>query len=269
MPPIKNYPLYIWRVTAKWLSFLIFGIGTVVIILMLLPITRLTSRNKADFGRKGRVLIYGSWRYVQIVFMRIVGGVRFPVSREQREYFRHLGGKIVVANHPSLLDIVMLISLIPNADCIVNAELLHNIVRGIVSALYIPNSLEPEEILRRCTASLKAGNCLVIFPEGTRTRRSGPIRVKKGAARIAVRSGCPLVPVRIRGNDKWGLGKKDPWWAYNHTEEYCYELEALPELRPEDYRDTNEALSVKRLNEALKDALFEGQDRQRVISGNA
>lgn len=45
--------------------------------------------------------------------------------------------------------------------------------------------------------SLREGNNLLIFPEGTRVRRPGSVRAKAGAAMIAIRSGVRLLPVYI------------------------------------------------------------------------
>ncbi|MDR2500627.1 MAG: 1-acyl-sn-glycerol-3-phosphate acyltransferase [Treponema sp.] len=259
MPPIRSYPRYCWRVAAKWLSFLVFGAGTLGLIFLVFPVQRLFSRTAEDFKRRGRRTITAGFRFL-VGFMDLLGVARLETA--DREAFGRLRGKILVANHPSLLDIVMLVSLIPNADCIVNAALLRNLVQGVIKQLYIPNSLNFEELSARCAGSLAQGNCLVIFPEGTRTPRSGPIRVQKGAARLSLLTGRPVVPVRIGGNDKWGLGKKDPWTAYNHTETYRYELCMLEEISPETYAGLPCQGAAKQMNEKIKEALFRPLGRE-------
>jgi 1-acyl-sn-glycerol-3-phosphate acyltransferase len=252
-PPVKNYALYLWRVLVKWLSFFIFGCGSVVLMVIIFPAARLVLHSKERFQRYGHWCIYASFNFF-IFVMRVIGVAR--LKTEQREAFRKLRGKIIVANHPSLLDVVMLISLIPNADCIVNAYLLKHFLTGIVRQLYIPNSLDFDELAGQCGESLGRGNCLIIFPEGTRTPRSGPVIVKKGAARLSLLSGKPIVPVRIGGNDKWGLGKKDPWWAYNPAERYLYDITMLPEIYPQAYAGLPGAIAAKRLTDDIKNVLF-------------
>lgn len=51
-------------------------------------------------------------------------------------------------------------------------------------------------------AAVRAGECLVIYPEGTLTRDPDlwPMRGKTGAARIALETGCPVIPVA-----HWGV----------------------------------------------------------------
>jgi 1-acyl-sn-glycerol-3-phosphate acyltransferase len=57
------------------------------------------------------------------------------------------------------------------------------------------------EALRACEAAVRAGDPVVIFPEGT--RRSGPLvaDIFEGAAWVALRSGVPIVPVGIAGSE--------------------------------------------------------------------
>jgi 1-acyl-sn-glycerol-3-phosphate acyltransferase len=57
------------------------------------------------------------------------------------------------------------------------------------------------DALRRCIDHLKAGEPLVIFPEGT--RRSGPVveEMYEGAAYVATKTGAPIVPVGIGGSE--------------------------------------------------------------------
>jgi len=175
---------------------------------------------------------------------------------DNRENYRHLSSKIVVANHPSLLDVVMLISLIPNADCIVNAHLTQGILRGVIRQLYIPGSREIEDIFRDCTESLKQGNCLIIFPEGTRTPRAGKVILKKGAARVALATGYSIVPVHIGGTDKFGLGKKDPWTGFNPRERYVYRLSMGAEIDPGKYRHLPAPAAAKSMTREMSNVLF-------------
>jgi 1-acyl-sn-glycerol-3-phosphate acyltransferase len=253
MPPVKNHLLYLWRVFGKWLAFFVFGLGTLLLVLMVFPLMRLFIPGRIRFQARARKTVSLSFR-IFTVFMDLIGIVKLETA--DRRSFARLEGRILVANHPSLLDVVMLISLIPNADCIVNGVLLNSIVRGIIRQLYIPNTLDFATLSSLCAESLERGNCLLIFPEGTRTRRSGPVKVRKGAARISLLSGRPVAPVRIGGGDKWGLGKKDPWTAFNHTGPYRYELTLLDEISPERYLSFSYNAGVKLMNDEIKEVLF-------------
>jgi 1-acyl-sn-glycerol-3-phosphate acyltransferase len=137
----------------------------------------------------------------------------------------------------------------------VNANLARNIVGGVIRQLYILNSLDVEQLFRACAESLKQGNCLIIFPEGTRTPRQGKTIFKKGAARIALYSGCNILPVYIGGTDKYGLGKKDPWASFNPRERYIYQIRMAEEITPEKFKALPNPIAVKTMTGVLFDSL--------------
>jgi hypothetical protein len=93
----------------------------------------------------------------------------------------------VLANHPTLIDVVFLISLLPNADCVVKRVACNPFMRGPVRAAgYISND-DGAGLVDDCIAAVRAGGSLVIFPEGTRSVPGQPPRLQRGAANIAVR----------------------------------------------------------------------------------
>jgi len=214
---------------------------------------RLFLHPKERFKKYGRRFVSSSMRFYLGV-LRIIGIVE--VKTDDRKKFRNIKSKIIAANHPSLLDIIVLLSLIPNADCIVNAHLARNIVGGVILQLYIFNSLDFEDLLKACAESLKQGNCLIIFPEGTRTPRQGKVIFKKGAARIAIYSGCNILPIYIGGNDKYGLGKKDPWATSNPTERYIYQIRMAEEIFPEQFIHKPNPIAVKTMTGVLFDSII-------------
>jgi 1-acyl-sn-glycerol-3-phosphate acyltransferase len=254
MPPILNKPLYAYRVLAKWFSFFFFGLITLILVIIVFPVMCLVFHSGEQFKIRGRRFVSSSMRFF-VSLMHFVGVV--DLEADNRENYRHLSSRIVVANHPSLLDVVMLLSLIPNADCIVNTRLNRNIiVRGVVRQIYILNSLGFDELVQACNESLGQGNCLIIFPEGTRTPRSGKIILRRGAARIAMASGCNVVPVHIGGTDKYGLGKKDPWTGFNSRERYVYNISMGPEIDPEKYRNLPMPRAVRAMTREMTAFLF-------------
>ncbi|MDR2785767.1 MAG: 1-acyl-sn-glycerol-3-phosphate acyltransferase [Treponema sp.] len=253
-PPVANWPLYIYRVTVKLFSFFVFGLGTMILVVVVFPIMSLLFPSKKRFRKYARRFISASFRFIFINMMRLIKVIKLDI--DDREKFRRLSSKIVVVNHPSLLDVVIMISLIPNADVIVRGNLTRNIiVRWVVNRLYILSSLDFSVLADACIRSLNEGNCLVIFPQGTRTPRSGEIRLKKGAARISLLSGRSIVPVYIGGNDKLGLGKHDHWYDYNHTECYVYRIRIQDEIDPAKYADMEMPRAVRRLNNEIREVL--------------
>jgi 1-acyl-sn-glycerol-3-phosphate acyltransferase len=254
LPRVSNRLLYIYRVFAKWLSFFIFGVGTLILAVVVFPVMRLIIHPRQRFRKHARRLV----SFMMRIFVFIMEGLKVVLlETDDRSLFRGLSSKIIVANHPSLLDVVMLLSLIPNADCIVRARLSKNIVRGIIRQVYILNSLNFDDLSRTCLTSLGEGNCIIIFPEGTRTSRLKKPVLKRGAARLSLMSGCGIIPIRIGGTDKYGLGKKDPWLAFNPQDKYVYRIRMGGEISSRKYADLPVPIAVRRLTGEIKEALFQ------------
>ena len=76
----------------------------------------------------------------------------------------------ICASHPTLIDVVILHSLIENANCIVKAALRESFALSspVRAANYIAND-SGSELIEACAASLARGDTLVVFPEGTRS----------------------------------------------------------------------------------------------------
>ena len=124
------------------------------------------------------------------------------------------GPVIIAPNHTSLWDAVFVISKLPQPICIMKEAILKNPFLGGGARLagYIPNS-SPAKMVKTAAAALENGGQLLLFPEGTRTRREArwinPLR--GGCALIARRAGVPVRPVFIRSNTRF-LEKGWPLW---------------------------------------------------------
>ncbi len=127
-----------------------------------------------------------------IFFCRHTGVFRTDVSNARE--LEQLRGSVVIANHPSLVDYVILISCMnPNTTTIFKQSLRRGFMKFVLHNLdYIPNSSSLEEINRH----LENDANLLIFPEGSRTKRL-PVKFSRGAAQVAVRNRMPVYMVFI------------------------------------------------------------------------
>ena len=130
-------------------------------------------------------------------------------------------GLVLVANHPALIDITVLLARVPEAVCIFKPEIQTNPVLGAAARRsgYLTND-GGHDTIRRASQKVAEGHTLVVFPEGTRTPVGGAILpFKPGHVLIARRANVPLQLVRIACNHPV-LGKDRAWWK-------------LPPLHPE------------------------------------
>ncbi len=117
---------------------------------------------------------------------------------------------IVVANHPSLLDAVILLSRLPRASCVMKATLKDNPLFGPVARFsgYISNE-NPMKLIKQACDALADGAHIVIFPEGTRTLEFPVNSFGQTAALIALRSSVPIQTLLINFSTPY-LGKNWP-----------------------------------------------------------
>lgn len=126
-------------------------------------------------------------------------------------------GLILVANHPSLLDALMLVARLPRSACIMKASLMRNVFLGTGARLarYIRND-SPRGMIRLAVSDLQAGGQLIVFPEGTRTTRQPLNPFRPGVTLIAKLARAPIQTVFIDTDSPY-LGKGWPLWKLPPT----------------------------------------------------
>lgn len=248
LPPVKNRLFYIYGCFTKLFMCLIFGVGAILIGIVAFPIFKLIFHPKKNFKKHARKFVSYTFRFF-IFIMKLSRCLDVKVT--SREEFKKLSSKIVVANHPSILDVVFLISLMPNADCIVRGGLSRSVFAIIIKQLYLVNTTGIEEMYDLAKETLAEGNNLIIFPEGTRTPRHGVNKFKRGAAHIAYQTNTDIQPVYIGGTDKYGLGKHDAFFSYNRNNIYFYDIKLLPPIHINEYKEYEPPIATRRLTKKI------------------
>lgn len=200
-----------WRLFGTGLSFTVFGVGALVLVVVVFPAISLSTRNKETRALRARATVNRSFRLF-LWMMHALGVFDFDVDPRCEEAFRADGGLIIVANHPTLIDVVQLLAEIRYGNCIVKQAAWRNpFLAGVMRATnYIPND-DSEELIERCADILRKGETLVIFPEATRTVPGQPMRLRRGAARVALAAGVPMQMVHIRCHPST-LSKAEHWY---------------------------------------------------------
>ena len=243
-----------WRVLATGLSFAVFGAGGLALRLLVFPLLNLVVRRPEDRVTAARALIRRAFRaYVEL--MRVLGVLRYEVrglERLDRE------GLLILANHPTLIDTVFLMAFVKNADCIVKGALWDNpFTGGPVRAAGYVNNGGGAGLVDDCIASLESGNNLIVFPEGTRTAGDGLIRMKRGAANIAVRGARAMTPVLIRCEPAT-LGKGAKWW-HAPPRKVLIQIDVQADLAIEPFKEggVSDVMATRHLTEFLQDYFSE------------
>jgi 1-acyl-sn-glycerol-3-phosphate acyltransferase len=117
---------------------------------------------------------------------------------------------VLVPNHPSLIDALLLLTRHPNLVCVMKKELMHNIFLGAGSRLarYIPSG-QPRQMIKECVAELQRGGVVLLFPEGTRTTRI-PINPLTGSVGVIAKHAQVPIQTLIIETDSPYLSKGWP-----------------------------------------------------------
>jgi 1-acyl-sn-glycerol-3-phosphate acyltransferase len=199
---------YLWRLLGTGLSFFLFGAVAVLFWGILFPLIEIFIGEGPQKKRKSRALMQRIFQ-IYMAFMRTIGILSYEVHGDER---LNAPGKLIIANHPSLLDVVFLISQIRNATCIVKPALAANpFMRIPIRAMGYIYAVDPEALIAHCVDELNEGCSLVVFPEGTRTIPGKPVKFQRGVAAIALQSGASILPVTL-GCSPTTLTKREKWY---------------------------------------------------------
>jgi 1-acyl-sn-glycerol-3-phosphate acyltransferase len=183
----------------------------IALIAVALPVQALLLALTAPFDRNRRV----AGRFLRFVGVAITK--TFPPWRLRVEgRWPGEGPYVVVANHQSMLDILMLSRLPREMKWVAKEELFRIPWVGWMLRMSgdIPirrGDVESGgEALARAKAYLARGMNVMMFPEGTRSAKGTLLPFKSGAFRLALEAGVPVLPVAVHGTAE-GMPKGGPW----------------------------------------------------------
>jgi 1-acyl-sn-glycerol-3-phosphate acyltransferase len=197
------------------------GLGSLALLCLIwLPFAMLLYPvlSKRAGQRLGRWVIMRVFRFY-LGMLSTLCACRFDLS--ELDLLRNEGPLIIAANHPSLLDVVLIVSRLPNAVCVMKASLMDKLLLGSAARLarYIRND-GVMQIIRQSREELEQGGQLVIFPEGSRTLHFPLDPLPPTLGMIARRSGTPVQTVILDFSTPY-LGKSWPMFRKPSLPLHC------------------------------------------------
>ncbi len=154
---------------------------------------------KNVFKSIGRGIVKSAiYIYCKIVYrFEVIGKENIPKK----------GAVIICGNHRTYLDPPLIeITVGRYARFLAKEELTKNKFLALLSivfdAILVKRDSKDVKALKESLQTLKDGDCLALFPEGTRNGIAKGEKVKDGAAFFALRSGAPVIPCGIKGGEK-------------------------------------------------------------------
>ncbi|QGN33090.1 1-acyl-sn-glycerol-3-phosphate acyltransferase [Microlunatus sp. Gsoil 973] len=129
------------------------------------------------------------------------------------------GPAIIVVNHISNVDPPLVGAFLARhglwprflaKDSLFAVPILGRILTGIAQIPVQRGTATAGDALEHAVTAIEQGGCVVIYPEGTITTDTGlwPMRAKTGAARLAARTGVPVIPIGQWGAERILYGKR-------------------------------------------------------------
>ena len=204
---MRQAVLFLLAWPALQLQLLLLGTASLGWSLLALLLHPLLSR--AAGRRIGRAMISRGYACFWAI-ARFSGMLR--LEGQALDALRDEPGLVVAANHPSMLDALMLVARLPNSACIMKSSLMRNpfLAPGARLARYICND-SAHGLIHLAVADLRQGGQLVMFPEGTRTTVPPVNAFHRGVALIAKRASAPIQTVFIDAYSPY-LCKGWPLW---------------------------------------------------------
>jgi 1-acyl-sn-glycerol-3-phosphate acyltransferase len=239
---------YGWRLLGTGFSFFSFGLIGLLLRFLVFPALSILPGNRLQRISWGqRVVHYCS--YVFIGLMYRIGIMTYEIKGLEK---LNRPGQLIIANHPTLIDILFLFSRIKQANCIVKESLWRNpFMHGpILNAGYISNGV-PKKMIAECVELLQSGGTLIIFPEGTRSMPGKPCFFHRGAATIALRADKIVTPVTLSCYPST-LTKAEQWYQIPYRR-FHLTMDVGDDIALDEFTTIKpKSIAVRRFNQFLQ-----------------
>jgi 1-acyl-sn-glycerol-3-phosphate acyltransferase len=202
------------RVLLTGSSFIFFWGGGAMLSWVIFPLIDASPLPKLDKRR-----LYQEWvKWGFNVFhgyMRVLGLTDYHPKKVEIDLPE--GPFVMISNHPTLVDVTAIMSVVGQLSVVVKTDYWRPEVRRLLARCNHINGGNTEDALTAGAVAVQAlerlaeGQPVLIFPEGTRSPEHGIRTFQRGAFEIARRAKVPVVPLFITAEPAW-LMKHQRWF---------------------------------------------------------
>ena len=236
------------------ISFAVFGISSLFVGAIVFPIIKLFVK---DVNKRLDIfseIVYRSWNmFVKLV--RFIKLIRLGV--EDIKKMESIKNSVIVSTHPSYIDVLIILSLIPKTTCYVAPRLAENkFFKNIVESMFLISGKPLEELKKDSFYMFEHGFNVLIFPSGIRHKKNEQPKIRKGASMIALNAKKDVVPVIMSTNfDFLQIGQS---FCDAGSETVIYDIKCGETIKIDEFLKNDDEVSQRRfLTEKIKKSLYE------------
>jgi 1-acyl-sn-glycerol-3-phosphate acyltransferase len=236
------------------ISFSIFGIGSLIVGFLCFPLVRLFIKNNSQRLDTYSKIVHSSWKFF-VRYLQLVGVLKLDI--ENFDSLKNIKNSIIVSTHPSYIDVLILLSLIPKTTCFVAPRLTENkFFKKIVESMFLISGKPLEDLENDTKKMSEEGFNILIFPSGKRHRKGEYPKIRKGASLVALNAQKDIVPI-IMYTDFDFLQIGQPFYdAGIKPVTYC--IRHLDAIKISEYLIIEDIVTQKKeLSEKIKKTLYE------------
>lgn len=185
------------RGVAVAMSFIVFWTVGAILAWLAIPLAKLSTRDPVL--RRMRCQATVAWS-----FRRFGGGLAaLGLFRRELRGTPIMGPSVLIANHPSILDVTAILGHIPKTCCVVSPRYMKSLFLApmLRACGHVAGSdgtrSENARLLEECAERLRDGFSVLVFPEGTRSPLGGMHSFRRGAFEVARAADVPLIPLYL------------------------------------------------------------------------
>lgn len=230
------------RIVLTASAFLFFFLGGCMLSWIVLPLIALRWRVPNERARRCQAILHHAYRLFHS-YMNVMQLLRF--TRPITALSLPAGPYVLIANHPTLVDVTAIMSSVKSLCVVVKPALFRNIFLGhlLRYCWHIPagdDLATATDVMASCAERLAKGFPVLIFPEGTRSPLGGLHRFKRGALDIARRAGVPVVLLWLECSPS--VLNHDLPWYYVPQRVPRLIIEQLKQVEPSELQDTRDTM---------------------------
>lgn len=203
--------------------FVFFGFSTLFVRYIIMPFNKNEKDNYEILRKSFKFFI---WLLTKLKIMKL--------DISDLEKIKNIKNSIIVSTHPSFIDIVIFISLIPYTTCFAAERLANNpILKGMVKLLFILEGQPLDIWIDDACKMLDKGLNVIIFPMGIRHRKNETPKIRRGASLLAQKSGKNIVMLDLQTSYDF-LFINQPFYEVG-SDSVVYSLKYLGEINTKEF----------------------------------